>query len=148
MADTSSATTANAEQIEAWNGIAGAKWVANQERLDRMLAPFGAAVLAAAAIKAGEDALDIGCGCGCGATTLEIARMVGREGRAVGVDISEPMTARARERAAALGLRAEFRVADASSHPFEPDTFDVLVSRFGVMFSTIRRRPSPICAVD
>lgn len=122
----------NAEQIEAWNGKVGAKWTENQERLDRMLAPFGEAVLAAAGAKPGEHVLDIGCG--CGATTLEVARAVGPSGRVVGVDISEAMTARGRERAKSLGLAAEFMVADASTYAFAPSSFDLFVSRFGVMF--------------
>lgn len=124
--------SANAEQIEAWNGIVGAKWVANQDRLDRILAPFGKALLEVAAPKPGEHALDIGCG--CGATTLELARQVGREGRVMGIDISGPMVARARDRAGMLGLSPVFEVADASSYPFEPGSFDLLMSRFGVMF--------------
>lgn len=132
MADTMPGEDANAEQIAAWNGPAGEKWAASQERLDRILAPFAAAVLAAAAVKPGEDVLDIGCG--CGATTLEAARLVGREGRAVGIDISRPMTTRAKERAAAQNLTAEFKIADAAVHAFEPHAYDVLISRFGVMF--------------
>ena len=123
---------ANADQIEAWNGSVGVKWAANQERLDRMLTPFSEAVLAAAAVRPGEHVLDIGCG--CGATTLEIARAVGEAGRVLGVDISAPMTARGRDRAKALALPATFELADASTYAFEPDAFDVMISRFGVMF--------------
>ena len=44
------------------------------------------------------------------------------------------MVARAEERAKAEGLGARFAVADAASHPFAPGGFDVLLSRFGVMF--------------
>jgi SAM-dependent methyltransferase len=126
------ADAANAEQIEAWNGAAGAKWVRYQNRLDRMLAPFGAAVVEAAAIKPGERILDVGCG--CGATTLEAASLAGPTGRALGIDISLPMVTRARERSAERGLSTAFSVADASLHDFEPGSFDLLLSRFGVMF--------------
>ena len=43
--------------------------------------------------------------------------------------------ARARERIAAAGLRhAEVIVADASAHPFPPDSFELTFSRFGIMF--------------
>jgi SAM-dependent methyltransferase len=124
--------TANAEQIEVWNGATGAKWVRYQDRLDRMLAPFGEAVLKAAAIRPGERVLDVGCG--CGATTLEAAALAGPTGRVLGVDISLPMVERAKDRNAARGLSAAFSVADASLHDFSADAFDLLISRFGVMF--------------
>lgn len=123
---------ANAEQIEAWNGAMGAKWVRYQDRLDRMLTPFGNALLKAATISPGERIMDIGCG--CGATTLEAAALTGAEGRTLGVDISLPMITRARERNTARGLSAAFSVADASQHDFGPDAFDLMISRFGIMF--------------
>lgn len=126
------ATVANAEQIESWNGTTGVKWVANQDRLDRMLAPFSKALLDTAKVKTGEHVLDIGCG--CGATTLDLARAAGTEGHVLGVDVSAPMVGRAQERAGAESSRAVFRIADASTYAFEPNAFDVLVSRFGVMF--------------
>jgi SAM-dependent methyltransferase len=50
-----------------------------------------------------------------------------------GVDISQPMLARARERAP-VDLPIEFVLADATVHPFAPGSNDLLVSRFGVMF--------------
>ncbi|HEX7777023.1 MAG TPA: methyltransferase domain-containing protein [Parvibaculum sp.] len=131
MAD-QNATAPNAQQIEEWNGKTGGKWVRYQDRLDRMLAPFGDAVLKAASIKSGERVLDVGCG--CGATTLEAAASAGKSGRTLGIDISGPMVARAKERAAALGLSADFLVADAATHAFQPASFDLLLSRFGVMF--------------
>ena len=77
--------------------------------------------------------LDIGCG--CGATVLELARRVGADGRVLGLDVSEPMSARARDRIAAAGLhQADVVVGDAASHAFPPNGADLLFSRFGVMF--------------
>ena len=67
-----------------------------------MLEPLGDAALAAARPLAGERAVDIGCG--CGATTIALAERVGANGRVLGIDISEPMLERARERCATLGL--------------------------------------------
>lgn len=125
-------TAANAEQSEAWNGTTGIKWVHFQDRLDRMLAPFSDALLATAAIKPGERVLDIGCG--CGATTIEAAKFSGPTGKTLGIDLSAPMTARARERAASAKSTAEFAVTDAFSHDFGKNSFDLLISRFGVMF--------------
>ena len=53
----------------------------------------------------------------------------------VGVDISEPMLAAARARAAATGCsNVEFRLHDVQDEPLEASSFDVAFSRFGVMF--------------
>jgi SAM-dependent methyltransferase len=51
------------------------------------------------------------------------------------VDISEPMLAVARTRAAAEGLdNVTFELADAQVYPFADNQFDVAISRFGTMF--------------
>ena len=122
----------NDDQIEYWNGRAGEKWVAHQDRMDRILFPFSEAVLDALNPATGERAIDVGCG--CGVTTRAIAERVGPDGLALGVDISRPMVEHARALAAAENNSAVFLVADASSHPFEGPGFDMLASRFGVMF--------------
>jgi SAM-dependent methyltransferase len=120
----------NREQIEYWNGPRGASWVAEQDMRDRALAPFGDAVLQRARAVAGERVIDIGCG--CGATTLALAAAVGPRGAVLGVDVSEPMLARARERAAELS-QVSFQNADAATFAFGGDAA-LLYSRFGVMF--------------
>jgi ubiquinone/menaquinone biosynthesis C-methylase UbiE len=81
--------------------------------------------------KAGERIVDVGCG--CGATTSALAQRVGPTGHVFGIDISAPMLARARQIAPA-GLPIAFELADATVYPFEPRSFDLLASRFGVMF--------------
>ena len=75
-------------------------------------------------------------GCGAGTTTLALARSVGAQGRVVGLDVSAPLLARARERAAAAGLagRIEWIEGDAQQHALPAQHFDLLFSRFGVMF--------------
>jgi SAM-dependent methyltransferase len=121
----------NAAQIAYWNESAGPSWVAMQDALDHELEELGLAAMAALAPREGERLADIGCG--CGATTLELARRVGPSGAVLGVDISAPMLAVARERAKAAGLaQARFVEADAQTHAFEP--VDGGFSRFGVMF--------------
>lgn len=122
----------NASQIDDWNGATGVRWVDNQERLDRILAPYGDAALAAAVTSPGEAVLDIGCG--AGVTTLALAQGVQPGGSVVGVDISEPLIVRARQRAAAAGLPIDFRLEDASRASLPAAAFDLLFSRFGVMF--------------
>ena len=124
---------ANAEQRGYWNQQAGPVWVAYQERLDRQIGPHGERALAALAAAPGERILDIGCG--CGDSSLALAERVTPGGRVLGLDLSEPMLARARERAAAAGLsNVSFRAADAQTDALEPAGFDAAFSRFGVMF--------------
>jgi SAM-dependent methyltransferase len=129
----SAASGINANEIRYWNSPATAAWVTLQERLDAVLAPVAELGLARAAPQPGEHALDIGCG--CGATTIELAARVGQQGRVLGVDVSEPMVARARARLEAEERRnAAVVLGDASLHPFEAGSFDLAFSRFGVMF--------------
>lgn len=130
--ETLAATGPNADQIDYWNSDVGNRWAQNQDRLDAMLQPFSEAMLRIAAVKPGDHIMDIGCG--CGATTIDLAARSGPTGRVLGVDISAPMIARARDRAAALKSRAEFMLADAATQKFGADTFDLLTSRFGIMF--------------
>jgi ubiquinone/menaquinone biosynthesis C-methylase UbiE len=121
----------NAEQIEYWNSKVGDTWARMQSRLDRAFTPVTAALLSVAAPQPGEDVLDIGCG--TGETTLALAGAVGDDGAATGVDISDALLARARERADELLCDADFLNADAAIFDAEPG-FDLIISRFGVMF--------------
>jgi SAM-dependent methyltransferase len=87
---------------------------------------------AAAAVRSGEHVLDVGCGAGL--TTRQAARAAA-PGRVLGVDVSADALERARERTAAEGLdNVAYELADAQTHPFEPASFDLAISRFGVMF--------------
>ncbi len=125
----------NAEQIEYWNQQAGPKWIAENARLDAMLAPIGLAAMDRAQPGAGERVLDIGCG--VGQSSLQLAARVGPKGTVLGVDISAPMLARARERARAEALtNVTFENADAQTHALTPESVDLVFSRFGVMFFT------------
>lgn len=126
------ADQANRQQATMWNTDSGLTWVEMNAVLDRMLAPFEAKLTADAFPGTGRRVLDIGCG--AGATTLAMARRLGPDGHAAGVDISEPLVAAARARAAADSLPASFICADAQTHRFEPQGFDAVISRFGVMF--------------
>ncbi len=101
--------------------------------MDRAVAEVTKTLLDLAAPQPGERVLDIACG--SGTTALELAARVGPDGHVLGADIAKQSVARARERIAAAGLRhAQVIVADVSSHPFEPNAFDLSFSRFGVMF--------------
>jgi SAM-dependent methyltransferase len=104
-------------------------WVRMQATLDATYAELERFLVERVAAEDPATVVDVGCG--TGATTLAIARRVGR---CTGVDVSEPMIELARSRAASAGVAAEFVVADAGSHPFAPGAADVIASRFGVMF--------------
>lgn len=121
----------NADRVADWNDQSGERWAAHQARLDAMLAVFGQAAIEAAAPATGERVLDVGCG--AGASSLDLAARVGAGGHVLGVDISEPLIGRARALAPQDTL-ALFQVADASSAELPEGAFDILFSRFGVMF--------------
>jgi SAM-dependent methyltransferase len=87
-------------------------------------------MLDAANLAPGQRVLDVGCG--CGGTTFSAADRLGAEGRAVGIDISAPMIARAQQHAAG-DSRLRFVCADAASYTFG-SRFDTLISRHGLMF--------------
>jgi len=118
------------DQVAYWNGVGGGHWVDEQATTDRMLQPVLDALLAKAAAKPGETVLDIGCGNGL--SSIELAKQVAPNGRVVGLDVSGPMVAVARKRAAGI-KNLEFIAADAVTHPLTPFA-DLLISRFGVMF--------------
>ena len=126
----------NSDQIDFWNGPGGEQWAKNQETMDKDLQPFSVAALNFAAPQPGEKTLDVGCG--CGDTTLGLSDRVGLDGIAIGLDISEPMIARAKERSAAyetMGLPSpRFVIEDASLYTPKVPNFDLVFSRFGVMF--------------
>src|SRR5207249_2793421 len=94
------------------------------------LRPFAEAVIEKAALGAPDRVLDIGCG--CGSTTVLAAA---RAAHAVGVDISAAMLEFARVRARDMRVsNVRFEQADAQTHPFGAASFDVAMSRFGIMF--------------
>jgi ubiquinone/menaquinone biosynthesis C-methylase UbiE len=121
----------NADQIAYWNGPGGQHWADRQQMQDIMLAPVSDLLIDRARPKPGERVLDVGCG--CGATTIALAPKVGADGHVMGIDISAPMLARARQVTPA-NAPIDFVLADATVYPFEPASFDLLASRFGVMF--------------
>lgn len=128
----SEASKGSSDQNALWNGPAGQGWVTAQDVLDALFRPFEDLLVEAVRAEGAERVLDVGCG--TGSTTLAIARLVRRRGRPLGIDISEAMLTRARERAEREGSQATFLRADAQDHAFAPATFDMIVSRFGVMF--------------
>ena len=89
-------------------------------------------------IDSGKYVLDVGCG--AGTTPCFLAKRYGC--RIVGVDISERMVERSREKARREGVadRVEFRVADAQDLPFEDDLFDAVITESVTAFPEDKQR--------
>ena len=120
------------DQAALWNGAAGRAWVDEQALLDRVFEPFEKLLVDAAVGSAARDVLDVGCG--TGGVAIAVARALADGGRCTGIDISAPMIDAARSRAERLGAPADFVLGDAEHHAFVPGRFDLIISRFGVMF--------------
>ena len=128
------------EVIKQWSGSAP-YWAKHREVIRHMFAPVTEALVEEAQIGSGQSVLDIGTG--PGEPALTIAPLVGPKGKIFGVDPIPEMIAAARREASRLGLsNAQFAVSSADRLPFPTNTFDAVVSRFGVMFF-----PSPLDAV-
>lgn len=123
--------TAETEEERYWNEEGGERWVEHIERLEAMLTPLSARLIAGAAPGIGEHVLDIGCG--GGVTSAASASAVGTSGNVVGADISAVILEVARARYADM-KNLEFATADAGTFAFESGRFDLITSRFGVMF--------------
>lgn len=135
---------ANAAQAQRWNGASGQYWIAHRKRHlaeHQHLTPH---LLCAAEITPGDRVIDVGCG--CGDTTIAAARAAagggaerspGRDepGWAVGLDLSAPMLQQAGQLAAQAGVaNVAFVRGDAQAGPLRNDSFDVVISKFGVLF--------------
>lgn len=90
----------------------------------------GETLCEAADVRCGERVLDVAAG--NGNATLAAAR---RGARVVSTDYVAQLLERGRARAQAEGLAVEFQVADAEELPFPDESFDVVLSTFGVMFT-------------
>ena len=102
-----------------------------------VFAPLEAVTTATAAelvrharIRAGQSVLDVGCGTGVAALT---AARAGAKVR--GLDLSPALLDHASKNAALAGIEIDFREGDAEALPYEPSTFDVVISQFGHMFA-------------
>lgn len=130
----------NSEVIQQWTESAR-YWEKHRAVLRQMFAPVTQALVEDAAIGRGDAVLDLATG--PGEPALSVAERVGPKGRVVGMDAVPQMIEAARREAARRGLgNASFEVADAETLPFAANSFDAVVSRFGVMFF-----PSPVHAI-
>jgi SAM-dependent methyltransferase len=121
----------NAFERARWNDEHWTTMWPKRERLTDAATPF---LLAALELRHGEAVLDIGCG--GGKTSIAAAELVGAGGMVVGADISEPLLALARHRAAEAGAAGNlsFVHCDLQRERAADVEFDVAMSQFGVMF--------------
>jgi SAM-dependent methyltransferase len=130
----SSIMITNTQQARAWNGYEGVHRATHQDRWDAVNSGANEYLFGAAEIGEDGDVLDVGCGNG---KTSRLAARRASGGRVLGIDLSQPMLERARTSAAEEGLvNVRFERADAQVYPIAPSSFDVAISRFGVMFFT------------
>jgi enediyne biosynthesis protein CalE5 len=119
-------------QRQDWNRVAEG-WEKWDRFFDEQMAFLNHRLVADARLRSGMQVLDLGSGTGYPA--LLGAHTVGPSGRMIGMDLAEQMLAIARRKAAALGLEnVTFRTGDATSLPFEANSFDAVTSRFCLMF--------------
>lgn len=122
----------NAEATEAWSGPLFDLFVKYRDLTAAGLGAHGDAGLQISAPGLGDRILDLGCG--FGETTLRLARMVGGEGSALGIDVSEPFIEMARKEAEAAEIaNVEYLCADVQTLQL-PREFDYAFARMGLMF--------------
>lgn len=127
----------NKEVADQWSEAAR-YWEKHRAVIERMFAPVAAALVQDAGIGPGQAVLDVATG--PGEPALSIAGIVGAKGSVIGVDVVPAMIDAASREAGRRGLgNASFRVASADELPFDDESFDAVVSRFGIMFF-----PSPL----
>ena len=122
----------NKEATEAWSGPLFDRFVRFRDLVTAGLGAHGEAALNAYPPPPGGRVLDLGCG--FGDTTQRLAALVGPEGEAVGVDVSEPFVAAAREEAEGAGVdNVRFLSGDVQIMDLG-EGFDYAFSRMGIMF--------------
>jgi len=118
--------------VKFWNQTLEPKFTKYRHILQGGLSRHSAAVIPKLPIKPGMSVLDVGCG--WGDLSLQVAEMVGGDGRVVGIDCVDAFLEEARKDAAQFGIsNVEFRRGDAEI-VLPENEFDYVVSRFGTMF--------------
>jgi ubiquinone/menaquinone biosynthesis C-methylase UbiE len=128
------------DMLEVWRESA-MYWTKHSETIHQMFAPLTRALIERTGIHKGQTVLDIAGG--AGEPSLTIAETVGPEGSVTCTDGVAEMVEAARAGAQRRGLtNVQFRQCAADSLPFADNSFDVVVSRLGLMFV-----PDPVVAL-
>lgn len=119
----------------AWQESA-AYWEKHRSEIESIFGPVTDALVSSAAITTGQAVLDVAGG--IGEPSLEVAEVVGSAGRVVHTDPVPEMLAATRREAERRGLsNLTSQQAMAGELPFDDNTFDATVCRFGAMFFPI-----------
>ena len=108
-------------------------WTKHSDTIHKMFAPLTRALIERAGIRKGQTVLDVAGG--AGEPSLRIAEIVGPEGSVTCTDGVAEMVEAARVEGQRRGItNVQFRQCSADALPFADDSFDIVVSRLGVMF--------------
>ena len=119
------------DMLEAWRESAR-YWTKHSDTIHKMFVPLTRALIERAGIHKGQTVLDIAGG--AGEPSLTIAEVVGPEGSVTYTDGVAQMVEAARAEAQRRGItNVQFHQTAAESLPFAESSFDVVVSRLGVM---------------
>jgi SAM-dependent methyltransferase len=122
----------NEEATQAWSGVLFDRFVEYRDLIVEGLRAHGDAAMRLYPPEPGNRVIDIGCG--FGDTTQQLARLVGPDGQAVGVDVSEPFIRASIAEAAEAGVEnVEFFAADVQVGDLQ-GPYDYAFSRMGLMF--------------
>jgi SAM-dependent methyltransferase len=126
-----SVAASNREATKAWSGPLFERFTRFRDLVTDGLGAHGEAAMSAHPPRPGDRVIDLGCG--FGDTTQRLAELVGPEGEALGVDVSEPFIEQARKEAEGGPENVEFAVADVQVGELG-EGFDYAFSRMGLMF--------------
>ena len=125
-------TEEDTDFVKFWNRVLEPKFTRYRHILQGGLSRHSAAIIPNLPIEKGMAVLDVGCG--WGDMSIQVAEMVGPEGRVLGIDCVDTFLEVARKDAAAAGLtNVKFRRGDAEV-TLPENEFDYVVARFGTMF--------------
>lgn len=129
------ATTATAAQLDSTlselKARARATWSAGDyDAVAEGIWPVGAEIVRRVGVRSGERVLDVAAGTGNAAI-----RAAKAGGLVTAVDLTPELFDAGRRRAADAGVEVSWIEGDAEELPFEDESFDVVLSTFGVMFA-------------
>lgn len=131
-AKSDTALTPNDSVLQEWRNSAE-YWEKHAQTIRTMFTPVTKALIEEAHIVEGDSVLDVACG--PGEPSLTIAEIVGPTGSVTSTDAVTEMVQAAERAASRRGItNISFRQCSADSLPFDDNSFDVAISRLGVMF--------------
>lgn len=122
----------NDSQAEFWNSKSGQKWVSFEHELNSLFEGVNQELIRRACPKPNDNLLDIGCG--TGATSRAMSPHLTPGGKVTALDISAPLLEQAKSRTHEAAVEMRYHLLDAQVDDIPGAPFDLVVSRFGVMF--------------